>query len=1283
MNDDTPYTTIGDEPVEARIVSWVLGEASAFEAAELERLCEERPELLVFRNRMRALHGLLGEAEAAEGDDSWKLPPEKRKLIDKILEGQKVIGLEEEKEKRIRYSGRRALLTIAACLVLTVVVAGLMAPMVIRQRKKADSSAQDTRMMEEGLGQFPLTTKFPPELIEGTPKPMKVPNLIHPPTDGPVLSKSAQQMAERNMGLKSLTRDSSLKAGNSRTAGGADGMGTASDEGKPESKALALKGDGDLGESSEVVQTGIEERQVKPRELRGGSRGTALKASAPAMRTPEPSAPVAVAETSARDRTEEIRDGKLSLKRLSKLADRTSRPSRPQEPDAQSGSSFSRQDARSRRASEISPVPSEKPASGPVSSISKVIAANSSAPVSIPVPDLPGNAPSMDFGDGDDFGDGWGDARGGGGVGGGGVGGRGRGSATRSKSKQSVPDDAIVGLQLKKAETAPTKEIDAFDNARVSELDSLRVTDMEAERKDTNGRGGKWKDEGERVTDDSGSVRASVGFDANGMVAGGRDLDKVAADKKSNLSSLSDKLEELSFKDLKKEGLFTNGKAKQQKLAERGFRSGDVAIRRTSIDAILNGPARSNAALTYEYDGDDDEVRRKLNTAEESHNLGKSDKLMSESEAGQLPLLGDIPVTGRLLHKEENEESGEGLKLLFSDGLNEDMPADPAESSFGVNHGGRIDHSAPVAGGGPLGATEHYYSRVGGEKESSTSREFIFPTEYDPPEVDYYSGLSPESLGAVVSGGVLNMEEFFEKRAAIEGLEVGDELATGTTSSFDGSAARWFFENGLHVSDGSEIAKNDMTWTRDEVPGQSPSEYLLRGRDLGESKKAKPAPVTPLDLMEEVAAAEDPYSTFSLNISDASFQIAMAALAKGEQPDPAGIKVEQFYNGVDYGDPAPAAGEPVAVTIEQSAHPVIPGRNLVRIALKTAAAGRSAAQPLRLTLLIDQSGSMVREDRRVAMDKALAGLAGLLSKDDLVTVIGFSRTSRLLADGWTGDRGGKLVDLVNQAASQGGTNLEDAIQLAGQMAGRRKLEGAQNRIVLFTDGAANLGDADPERLSEKVKELRQQGIAFDIAGIAADGLNDELLGDLARHGNGRYYVVGKGGDDHFANQLAGAFRPAAENVKVQVHFNPERVRHYKLIGFEKDRLQTEDFRDDSVDAAEMAAEEAGIAIYQVEPIAGGKGELGDVSVRFRDTASGEMVERSWTLPHDSRAPALDRATPSMQLSVLSMLAAEKLRGGPLGEAIDFKQFTAPRAGVKQFYSNSGRVAEMLRMIDSL
>lgn len=446
---------------------------------------------------------------------------------------------------------------------------------------------------------------------------------------------------------------------------------------------------------------------------------------------------------------------------------------------------------------------------------------------------------------------------------------------------------------------------------------------------------------------------------------------------------------------------------------------------------------------------------------------------------------------------------------------------------------------------------------------------------------------------------------------------------------------------------------------------------------------AEPKPLPPIDPGEEIAAAQEPYSTFSLNISDASFRIAQAALAKGEQPDPAGIRVEQFYNAVNYGDPAPASGQPVAGTVEQAAHPVVPGRNLVRVAIKTAAAGRSPQQALHLTLLVDQSGSMVREDRREAMEQALKGLGDLLTPQDVVHVIGFARTPHLLAEGLQGDRAKRLVDLIHMEANEGGTNLEEAMKLAEELAKRHQRQGAQNRVVLFTDGAANLGDADPESLAKKVEQLRQGGIAFDIAGIAADGINDELLAELARKGNGRYYIVGKGESDQLAKQLAGAFNPAAENVKVQVRFNPARVGGYKLVGFEKDRLRKEDFRNDQVDAAEMAAEEAGVAIYQVEPLADGDGEIGEVSVRFRDTATGGMVERSWTIPYDASAPGMEQASASMQLAVMSMLAGEKLRGGPLADAIDFKSLGKVRAALRQHYGSDRRIAEMLQMIDQL
>jgi Mg-chelatase subunit ChlD len=445
---------------------------------------------------------------------------------------------------------------------------------------------------------------------------------------------------------------------------------------------------------------------------------------------------------------------------------------------------------------------------------------------------------------------------------------------------------------------------------------------------------------------------------------------------------------------------------------------------------------------------------------------------------------------------------------------------------------------------------------------------------------------------------------------------------------------------------------------------------------------ARPAPA-PVDdtLRAELPAREQPVSTFSLHVSDVSFRLAKAALDRGQRPDAASIRPEEFYNAFDYGDPAPAAGEAVACRIEQAAHPFLQQRNLVRIAMKVPGSGRAAGQALRLTILVDTSGSMERADRVATLRRAIEVLASLLGPNDRVTLIGFARQPRLLADGIAGDKAASLVDIVGRTPAEGGTNLEEALKLAGERARAQFTAGAQNRIVVLTDGAANLGADDPARLATLVETLRQQSIAFDACGVGAEGIDDSMLEALTRRGDGRYYVINSPAeaDAGFARQLAGAFRPAAENVKVQVQFNPARVRSYRLIGFEQHRLRTEDFRNDQVDAAELAAEEAAVALYQVEVIPEGEGELGEVSVRFRRAGTTEMLERQWTLSYAARVPAFDRASASLQLAGTAAFVAEKLRGGPAAAPIRLAELAPVVNALRAHYASQPRVQEFVAM----
>ena len=471
-----------------------------------------------------------------------------------------------------------------------------------------------------------------------------------------------------------------------------------------------------------------------------------------------------------------------------------------------------------------------------------------------------------------------------------------------------------------------------------------------------------------------------------------------------------------------------------------------------------------------------------------------------------------------------------------------------------------------------------------------------------------------------------------------------------------------------------------VTETRGNRASQDGKEVDTPSADLPLEKMKAP---TPVQTFTEINAAKEPVSTFSLHVSDVSFHLAQAALAKDEAIDRASIRPEEFYNAFSYGDPTPALAEKVSCRIEQAAHPFAQQRNLVRIAVKVAAAGRDAAQPLHLTVLLDTSGSMEREDRAATIQSAMKALTSLLGSNDRLTLIGFSRQPRLLAESLAGDQAAQVLDLIKNTPAEGGTNLEEALKLGSELAHRQFEAGAQNRIVLLTDGAANLGNANPAQLAASIEALRQQGIAFDACGVGLEGLDDGMLENLTRKGDGRYYVLNspEAADAGFAKQLAGAFRPAAENVKLQVRFNPARVGHYRLIGFEQHRLREEDFRNDKVDAAELAAEEAAVAVYQVEALPQGEGELGEVYVRFRDTASGNMVERNWTLNYDAQAPAFDRATPTIQLAGVSALLAEKLQGGEAAAAINLGDLAPIVNKLRSHYANEPRVQELVTMFE--
>jgi Mg-chelatase subunit ChlD len=523
--------------------------------------------------------------------------------------------------------------------------------------------------------------------------------------------------------------------------------------------------------------------------------------------------------------------------------------------------------------------------------------------------------------------------------------------------------------------------------------------------------------------------------------------------------------------------------------------------------------------------------------------------------------------------------------------------------------------------------------------------------------------------GIAQVAGISKLSLFHDQTAEAEGREEGVQLADKKEA----------FAEQLGVTSAGILAANALGYgviEQKDSPGATDldADRAYGGFRAKRFQAPKPAP--------EVQAVDQPYSTFSLNVSDVSFRLSAASLENGILPDPAIIRSEEFINAFDYRDPEPPPGAPVSLAWEMARYPFAQNREVLRMSLKTAATGRSASQPINLVLLLDNSGSMERADRVRIIQECLKVLASQLRPEDKISVVAFARTARLWADGLSGDQAQEALQRASELTPQGGTNLEDALDQAYATAARHFLAHGVNRVVLLTDGAANLGDVAPASLKQKVEHYRQRGIALDCFGIGWEGYHDELLEMLSRNGDGRYGFVNTPDDaaEGFANRISGALKTAAADVKVQVQFNPQRVTLYRQIGYAKHQLTQEQFRDATVDAAEIAASESGTALYVVGLKPQGEGPLGWIRVRYKLPSTGEFQEHEWMLSDMALSKSFEQASPALRLATVAAAFSEWLASSPFAADLNPDQLLRHLQEILEIYPLDNRPRKLETMI---
>lgn len=458
---------------------------------------------------------------------------------------------------------------------------------------------------------------------------------------------------------------------------------------------------------------------------------------------------------------------------------------------------------------------------------------------------------------------------------------------------------------------------------------------------------------------------------------------------------------------------------------------------------------------------------------------------------------------------------------------------------------------------------------------------------------------------------------------------------------------------------------------------------------------------------ETLNVAEHPVSTFSIDVDTASYAFVRRYLSAGRVPPRDAIRVEEMVNYFPYAYPAPQSrAQPFLATTSVLPCPWNAGNQLVHIAVRGYDIARNERPRANVVLLVDTSGSMAPPDRLPLLQQGFRLFVEKLRTDDRVAIVTYAGQAQIALEPTPGAEKQRILDVIDGLRASGSTAGAEGLQRAYALAERHFDRDAVNRVILATDGDFNVGISDPRELERFISAKRKTGIYLSILGVGLGNLNDALMQRLAQAGNGNAAYIDSllEARKAMSEELSSTLFPIANDVKIQVEFNPSRVAAYRLIGYETRMLRREDFKDDKVDAGDIGAGHSVTALYEITP-AGGQaridplryqperetansgqraGEIAFVKMRYK--MPGEAASKLVEYPVRASSPgSLDEAPAEQRFAIAVAAFAQRLRGEAALEAFGYADIAALANSARGTDAEGYRAefVRLVRMADSL
>ena len=424
------------------------------------------------------------------------------------------------------------------------------------------------------------------------------------------------------------------------------------------------------------------------------------------------------------------------------------------------------------------------------------------------------------------------------------------------------------------------------------------------------------------------------------------------------------------------------------------------------------------------------------------------------------------------------------------------------------------------------------------------------------------------------------------------------------------------------MADTASLARPQMQRSKRSVKYPAPHESTGVQQFTVESTEAFPdADNNPIKVTSEA-----PVSTFSIDVDTASYSFVRNAILNGQLPPKDAVRIEEMVNYFPYSYAPPATDDtPFATHVSTFQTPWNSDTQIVRIGLQGQMPDMAERPPLNLVFLIDTSGSMKDAKKLPLLKQSFALMLTQLRPDDSVAIVTYAGSSGQVLEPTKATDKATIFAALDALDAGGATAGQAGLQQAYAVADGMRAEGEISRVILATDGDFNVGISSPKALEEFISTKRDSGTYLSVLGFGRGNLDDATMQALAQNGNGQaaYIDTLNEAQKVLVDQLSGALFPIANDVKIQVEFNPSKIAEYRLIGYETRLLNREDFNNDKVDAGDIGAGHSVTALYEVTPV-GSKARLTD-PLRYGEAPSGSAQGEMGYLKLRYKSPGTDES----------------------------------------------------------